>query len=499
MPDVVMEDGTIIKDVPEGTTQSELLRKFEAMDGPARSGRLGAMSQIATEQDAQRPPEVQEDPRGALSAVAEFGLRGVADNIMAAPSATGTLLADGVALMRTAGDAVGKLFTGEDITFRDTFEATREDERNKFPANALREIPAPTSIDLQSASKTATDLLAHTLATPIEDNTFAGFMEQQDRLALPEAPLMSFEQRRDFELEGMLDRREAQPNASLAGDVFGDVATVLTGRTPMVLSRRNRAATADQAEDIVSRDALGNRLQRGHGEVEIPPAGTEGYFQMVKSRFQNPIRSTQNVGRNISETGLEGAYLAAVNDQDPATAFGLAAGSQAMGSGFRGAASGVWKNLALASAGTLAVIQTFKEATPGGRDRILESSEESFEKMALAMGLAAVATTAGFGRASNRTMNTTGLAPAFADASHTLRRVPTLTLLNSLQNDHDQLLETYFAAVKDNADQFDDVVNRRMQRSLEGNGPDPLETLKLLQSDRKFRRQMIELKEGNGK
>ena len=94
---------------------------------------------------------------------------------------------------------------------------------------------------------------------------------------------------------------------------------------------------------------------------------------------------------------------------------------------FSGGPIAAGAKLALTAGAVMGLAQTFKSATPGGRDRILESAEFGFDKVALGLALGATGAVIGGGRVRD-----TRLAedfPKIVDALATIPRGAALSVL----------------------------------------------------------------------
>lgn len=158
--------------------------------------------------------------------------------------------------------------------------------------------------------------------------------------------------------------------------------------------------------------ALGTARFAGAGKgVTAPllrpnPAAKRGLKNLLS---RTTIGMREKVAR-AGETGIEAAILETINGGDPLEIAGMAAGGQLVGSfltpslnemfvgkGMAGKGAGLLK-FAAWSAALGAGIQAFKELTPGGRDRILESSESAIKKVAFGMLLGVGTGAMGAGR-----------------------------------------------------------------------------------------------------
>lgn len=227
-----------------------------------------------------------------------------------------------------------------------------------FPANVIRAIPRPTVEDVVSGGRAAM------AAVP-------GGVSPGDQF--------------EFSQQAATARREQQeqdaPIASFAGDLGGDVAALL-------LTKKPAQGTIRRIEDMIM-----------NPRADDAAAGiTRVIDEALKSRA---VRLPTRGLARAAETGIEAAYLEAVSEaeNDPMVAFGLGAAAQTLQSGSLAAMREMFKggpgkgavNLAITALATGGIWQMVKEATPGGRDRILESVETGFGKVTgtLAVGLLA--------------------------------------------------------------------------------------------------------------
>src|SRR5690606_1639938 len=125
----------------------------------------------------------------------------------------------------------------------------------------------------------------------------------------------------------------------------------------------------------------------------------------------------------------------ALHGGDPLQTAAYTAGGQTVGSILIGGTPltrGV-KPLAIRAATLAATIQMAKSILPGGRDRILESSEEAFDSLKWAIALGAAARVAGAGRVSQEMFERT--MPGVAEAINSLHRGAVVSLVEHATND----------------------------------------------------------------
>lgn len=404
--------------------------------------------------------------------------RRFADNMLNTPEATGNLLAGGAAFGQTVAGTVPQFFDGEDMTvsegfqsFQDRFRTNMEREQQQFPASALRAIDLPDTFDIQAGAKTAADA--------VTGNADQGLSE-------------SFDANRDEALEREIAKREAAPNAALMGDAFGDAATLAAVRRP---------------RSVIMRDA---RIAARRASAEAPPSPStmqplmqvESFPAAVRNQLNEAVDSTlarnlRRGGLRISEAGFEGAMLAAMNDADPLTGAALSAGAQTIGSGLLASSEklvgrgGI--NAAIAAAGLTAYLQMIKEATPGGRDRILESSESAFAKLSALIVLGGMAGAAGAGRVSGRTADRF---PTFADAVTALPRGSVQSFLREFaERDDQEFIESIFRKMGQDPNYFGTTARRRIERAVYNPDISPIKVIDNLRADPQFRRAISRLSE----
>jgi hypothetical protein len=326
-------------------------------------------------------------------------VKGFANNALALPQATGNLLAGAA----TIPAAIAGKARGEPFDFANRFR----EQQDLQPAALLRAIPAPTVQGLAAAARSIPSLLPGG-ETPREAyaNNRATIAEEDERV------------------------RQEHPFATGAGEVAGDVATLITGRAPI-------ASLVRRAEERLTRK--GPEIFFGGTVPAIEPGIRRTIDRALKA--ETTRRLARGAGRSV-ETGLEAAILETVkgDNPDPLQAAALAAGGQVAGSAFleggRGLLSGgLLKGggkVALAAGSIAGMWQLVKSATPGGRDRILESIEHGFDSVAFSVMLGAVASVAGAPR--YRDGKLAEELPRIVDGLASVPRGATLSLLTDFAN-----------------------------------------------------------------
>ena len=365
-------------------------------------------------------------------------------------------MADAAAGVRTAAGTVPRAVTGQPLEIGPRFQEAREDERTRFPASALRGAPIPNTFDVQAAGQALFDGGDGTLSE-------------------------RFARRKDELVEADLQAREQNPLAATAGGMLGDAATLLA----RAARSRRFAARADRAADEVADVATS------------PPRGLEAIRLTADDIVQSKlVRRLRRGGLRIGEATLEGAVIGALNDDDPLTSAAMAAGAQTAGSTLLSITDGLLtkggRNLVYGIAGTIAFIQLFKSATPGGRDRILESTESGFNKVAATLALGGLAGASGMGRVGGRLSDRL---PGFADSITSLPRGSVLSLLSEIgEGDADsQLVEDVLMRLAEDPEYFGPAAARRIERALYSDSISVTETINDLRANREFRRRLDEL------
>lgn len=241
-------------------------------------------------------------------------------------------------------------------------------------------------------------------------------------------------------------RRESSPVASTLGRSAADAATLALGRIPMM------------------------RLRRALPAMRFEEAAQPTAFRRTVARFlERPAirRILRGTGRS-TETGLEGATLAILDREDPTELALYSAGAQTAGSLSLEALRQMRQHPIAASVFlTGATLQVLKEATPGGRDRILESLESAASKVPTLLAVGGLAGAAGTGRVTGPFSRDF---PKIADAITALPRGAMLSLLKEATQDEEKgsdevrtVLETF---VRDPSF-FGKEERRRLSRAIQ--------------------------------
>lgn len=366
------------------------------LTGPSREAILEQAQALAVPAE----PAVEQPPANYVAR--ELAARGAVNSILAIPSATGDLLAGASA----GAQGLVALTRGRDANFGARYAA----EQDKFPASALRAIPRPTVGGITAAVKSI-PALAPGGESPGEayDRNLAAF--ETDEAAM----------------------RAAHPVAATVGDVGGQALSLVLARTANIKSATTWAGWGDGIRKRAEQGA-----QAAAGVAELAPGVARQLNAVWNSKALKSLR--RGAGR-AAETGIEGAALAAVNSDNPLEMAAWGAGTQAAGSFllsagadvFKGNLAGAGLKIAAASVGIGSVLQTIKEAAPGGRDRLLESLETGFSKVMLAIAGGALSGVAGLGRLRGGELEKN--LPVIADAITSIPRGATLSLIRQMTSD----------------------------------------------------------------
>lgn len=326
----------------------------------------------------------------------------VANSVLAAPSATGDLIAGAAA---GVGGIAAKL-RGEPAEFGRRYE----EEQQQFPASAIRAIPRPKVESIAAGIRSAPALL------PGGETPGEAYARNREAIDAENAAM-----------------REAHPVASMAGDIAGGAATIALGRTGAI---KSPVAWASWGDGLRRRAETG--AQTAAAAIERAPPGVLKWADDVWN--SKPVQALRRGAGRAGETGFEGAALAAMNSDDPLEMAAWGAGAQATGSMLRTGAHGLLSGglgaagmkVAAAAVAAGSITQLLKEALPGERERILESLETGYEKIGLAIVGGIVSTAAGFGRVGGSLEKNL---PVVADAITSLPRNSVLTMIRDLTSD----------------------------------------------------------------
>jgi hypothetical protein len=338
-----------------------------------------------------------EQPPPANFAFRERFARTLANNLMAVPDVSGEIVANSIAAGRAGfirhlmGDKTPS------PTFGERYAEAKEKE-GMLPA-LFRSIPRASTEKIDAAVQSIPSLMPG-----------------------GESPGVAYE-RNLFENMGEASAmRQAHPTASAAGDIGGDVASLFIGR---------RGTGVDKMLQRVE-----SRLS-GRTSAVVAETLAEDLGKVVKSpAWQKMARGSVRT----LEAGVEAAALDVLKDPNatPLETAAIAAGGQLVGSGTLQAASGllsgnlptVGLKISVAAVAAMGLIQAFKSAAPGGRDRILDSAESGFDKVMLMLGLGIGSAALGATRYGRGNTNFADQTRTMLDGISTVHRGSTLSILS---------------------------------------------------------------------
>lgn len=400
------------------------------------------------------PGSPNQRPTSAI--VADNTTRTILNNIMAIPSASGDMLAGGAGLVQTLAQTP---FSENPISgFGQRLRSNINSQSQQFPANALSAIPRPTVTDVTSAVQAIPALVP-------------GGESPQEAFSSARAQTESTRQ-----LEA-----EQRPNATMAGEVLGDVATLGLGRQPFARNLVQRGSAVNSVADDATREALEIISRRNPGIApQINELVSSGRLSDpgVNRLFRRVLDSdaTRSVLRGLGkagETSLEGAFMAALKDNDPVLNAGLAGGTQigmSIASNLLGVPSSL-KGLAARAVGYTAFFRLLQEFGPNEND-LYDAADTTFDKMAmgLTIGLTAQMLGGRFRGSSGVGQRLAEDLPRLTDAINTIPRGTLISLANQIQTEQKEgrsLTLPALEALSTNPMAFPEALRNRLGRALE--------------------------------
>lgn len=284
--------------------------------------------------------------------------------------------------------------------------------------------------------------------------------------------------------------RASRPIASATGDLLGDAATIATGRLPIRagLSKIKPPALPKKAIELVSK-------------IRMTPGLPRLLDRVLKTKS---VTSLGKAAGRATEAGFEGAALAILNSDDPLETAAFAAGAQGLGTTFlelsKGITSGGAKSaglkIGLAAVAVGSLIQLVKEATPGGRDRVLESMETGFSKVMFSLLLGGLSGLGGFGR-----LKGTKFAEDLPILSDMLTSLPRNVVLGTLrevlvaEDEGNNTPGIVLDALSNNPNAFDKDVTALIEKALTQEDVSFVDTVNgLLQTSDVFTKKLTQLR-----
>lgn len=423
--------------------EMQILRDLSsARDSGDLRAELEALRRLRGLQPTQVPQPQVPAPSVGRRAAARF-----VSNALGLPAGVGELLEIGAAGLQAGAGAIGSAVTGGDGPgFGQRFEAARQQQSQQFPASALQAIPSPSPEQVLAGTET---------------------IKRIPKIAGSEASLGS-------EFQNQLQLQQAQaaqhPIATGAGDVLGDIGSILSLRPALrgrFRSARARTSLPEETVDII--DSAANRLTRITG-------------------------FSKRLGAQAGEAGFEGALLAAVGEGDPIATAGWTAGAQVGGSlalqGSQAFARYPWRSL-----GGIALAHwVYRALAPGSQGALEDVRDETIQTMLTTFGLGTLAALAGAGRlAPGRTAGR----DRFIDSFDTIRRAPIASIISQISKADEEggnPLPQVLGKLAEDPNFFGTEIRRRIERAANSEREDALikEVNSLMRSER-FRMKLDEL------
>ena len=283
------------------------------------------------------------------------------------------------------------------------------------------------------------------------------------------------------------------PFAAGAGDVAGDVASLLFFRAPMA---KNRAALdSAQAYGIRALEKV-----RKATEGDLTPAA-KTFSELFGRGFANsPMAATLTRGTTkAAEAGIDGLMLGVMNRQDPIETASIGIGSQIGASlmlstltGFKGTGSPATR-LAIAAAGTMGIIQALRVMTPIDEASPVTDLQAAYPKLIAGTFLGLAVGIIGGGRLSGTKVfeGSRELLPVLADNIQTAVRGLSLDTINKWMAD--PRIETTLTALSRDPDTFGAAAGRRIERAITNGNIDLSNTLDELSRNTRFRQTLESL------
>jgi hypothetical protein len=248
------------------------------------------------------------------------------------------------------------------------------------------------------------------------------------------------------------------PNMTFAGDMSGDVQTILLGRLPL------RSMARQKSQDAAVLAAERAQIQ------PLPRAGVGGQLDdLLGSRARKVLERTLKVS---GEAGVEGAVLALIHEGDPVKTAIFAAGGQLAGSMMIGASAKVFSSGKLAAAFGLTAIthQIIKEGIPGGRDEFLRTIGLTGTYFAALAGLGMAGALLGMGRVGGpyNPPVIQSLAKNFPNMIEAISTIPRAAWISAFEDftRHDPNVDLVMEVFRDDPDYFGPAAKSRIVHAL---------------------------------
>ena len=238
------------------------------------------------------------------------------------------------------------------------------------------------------------------------------------------------------------------PKATGIGDVAGDVATIFTGRMPLV----GKIQKLEKGLEGAARKLI--------TQPKVPGLKAAA----VEALNSNKVRTlAKGLGRSL-EAGLEAASLDLIKGGDGLEVGTYVAAGQAAGSlSLQAVTKPTGRKLAASAIAFGAMIQLLKNTVPGEQSGVISSIEFGFEKVQLALVLGTLSGLAGAGRVRGKNF------PILTDAMTTIPRASLISFLQDYvsgtpeaQATVDQVLEK----LSTDPEFFGEELTQRLQKAI---------------------------------
>lgn len=436
MPDVRLPDGTVVKNVPEGMTQADLMRRIQQSRG------VPMPSMPTPDTEAAASPEER-------NAIARGAGQAFLHNMLGIPD-----------LAFTAG---ARMLTGQPLVEPPFANALAPE-----PANA----PQPPVSLPQVGERVIPGI-------PTGQQAVAG-IETAGRVAANPSQIGQVGQQFQQSMQHQQQAQQQQPGAFAVGETLGDIGTLVSGRLPFARSvtraggRAPRISNERAAATIETIAKEQPQLARQAAElVGSARLATPGATRLWKRLIESDAVSSLGRGLGKSfEAGLEGAVLAALQENDPAEVAGMAAGGQALAS-MLGTTLGIptsMKGLVTRAVGYTVLLRFAQEFGPG-ENNLFTASDTVFDKLkwGLIVGTASQVAGGRFRGAPRGRMFAEDL-PRVADTINAIPRGALISLANRVQGERDSgettTIET-LEILQNNPESLGRDFARRLDRAMQ--------------------------------
>lgn len=417
------------------------------------------ISEGAARAAATASPVVAPDVPGTAAFTRGFARR-LGDNILATPE----LIADTVIPRLLPREGAGGMVPDPlELASRGISALTGGRVDPMASADQLRQRVAQGGhvVDLPSTTDLAAGIETAVQAAPGAAKDFGSFLKRPLIGAPPTAPAAPqpglgerFQQAQTDQMVTDIQMAEAAPFATGAGEVAGDIATLLGGRAAL------RGGTAQQ----------------------LAPIAAERAQTILGRAIQSTGAALARAGGRAAESGAEGAFLAALQGADPMQVGGIAAGGQAIGELARPTFLKLIQPKNLFAAIGIATIASLgaQQLTPGGLDRVLPTLEKKNKEAIIALLLTGTVGTL-TGRVPKEFAG-----PAFAELASVMPRGALLSVLSSYSKDSARV-GPVLQKFSEDPDYFGPKARRLLERALTTEDVDLSGTINRLMEERPFR------------